>query len=163
MIRHWLCELRKISNDLLPPNRVKVTCGACARKLLKRCARSTRNYCTTSGSRWTIPGTTSIYPKTANTWRINGLVFSFIHVVVADPGFRLSASAVADPKFSWRGLPTPKVGVLTYYFLPKTAWKWKHLDPQIKLSFTIQMFWIFINFNAECSIVKIAQNIFLYN
>ena len=27
-----------------------------------------------------------------------------------------------------RGAPTPKVGVLTY-FLPKTAWKWKNLDP----------------------------------
>ena len=31
------------------------------------------------------------------------------------------------------GMPTPKVGVLTYYFanfLPKTAWKWKNLDPE---------------------------------
>ena len=28
-----------------------------------------------------------------------------------------------------RGVPTPKVGVLTY-FLPKTAWKWTNLDPR---------------------------------
>ena len=33
--------------------------------------------------------------------------------------------------------PTPKVGVLTYYFaifLPKTAWKWKNLDPEGSVS-----------------------------
>ena len=39
---------------------------------------------------------------------------------------------VADPGFPrWREL-TLKVGVLTYYlakFFPKTAWKWKKLDP----------------------------------
>ena len=32
-----------------------------------------------------------------------------------------------------KGVPTPKVGVLTYYFanfLPKTVWRWKNLDPE---------------------------------
>ena len=46
--------------------------------------------------------------------------------------WRGQPQAVADPGFSW-GAPTSKVGVLTYYFavfLPKTAWKWKNLDPQ---------------------------------
>ena len=31
------------------------------------------------------------------------------------------------------GASTPKVDVLTYYFanlLPKTAWKWKNVDPE---------------------------------
>ena len=40
--------------------------------------------------------------------------------------------SVADPGFSSRGVPIPKVSVLTYYFcnfLPKTAWKSKNLDP----------------------------------
>ena len=34
--------------------------------------------------------------------------------------------------FPWEGAPTPKVGVLTYYFaffLLKTAWKWKNWRP----------------------------------
>ena len=36
-------------------------------------------------------------------------------------------------KIFLRGAPIPKVGVLAYYFanfLPKTAWKWKNLDPK---------------------------------
>ena len=39
--------------------------------------------------------------------------------------------AVADPRFSRRGAPTPDFRVKTYYltrFLLKTAWKWKKLD-----------------------------------
>ena len=34
---------------------------------------------------------------------------------------------------SWGRVPTPKVGVLMYYFAdfpPKTAWKWKNVDPE---------------------------------
>ena len=38
---------------------------------------------------------------------------------------------VADPGF-FTGAPTPNLGVLSYYlakFSPKTAWKWKELEP----------------------------------
>ena len=34
--------------------------------------------------------------------------------------------------FPEAGVPSRKVGMLTY-FLPKTAWKWKNLDPQSPL------------------------------
>ena len=40
---------------------------------------------------------------------------------------------VVDPGFFPREAPTPKVGVLNLLFckfLPKTAWKWKNLDPE---------------------------------
>ena len=38
-------------------------------------------------------------------------------------------SAVSHPGFTWGGrTPTPKVGVLTYFVLPKTARKWNILD-----------------------------------
>ena len=45
---------------------------------------------------------------------------------------RMGRRIQADPGFSW-GAPAPRMGVLTYYFenfLPKTAWKWKNLDPE---------------------------------
>ena len=43
-----------------------------------------------------------------------------------------------------RGPPTPKVGVLTYYFafLPKIVWKWKILDPEGSCTFLVVPPWI---------------------
>ena len=45
-----------------------------------------------------------------------------------------TSKPVADPGFPRRGggVPTSKVGAQTYYLIkcfPKTAWKWKNLDP----------------------------------
>ena len=40
---------------------------------------------------------------------------------------------MADPGFPRRGGANPKVGAPTYYLVknfPKTAWKWKNLDPE---------------------------------
>ena len=40
---------------------------------------------------------------------------------------------VADIRFLRRGAPTSKVGASVHYFakfFPKTAWKWKKLDPK---------------------------------
>ena len=44
-------------------------------------------------------------------------------------GWELLPISVADPGFSPGGRQLPKV-LLFFNFLPKTAWKWKNLDPQ---------------------------------
>ena len=36
---------------------------------------------------------------------------------------------MADPGFSRGSAPTPKSAIIFHFFLPKTAWKWKNLDP----------------------------------
>ena len=41
----------------------------------------------------------------------------------------LRIPTVADPGFSRGGAPTPKSAIIFQFFLQKTAWKWKNLDP----------------------------------
>ena len=56
----------------------------------------------------------------------------WLHLCKRNKFLRSDSLPVADSGFSWRGgVPTPKVGVLTYFFWPKTAWKWKNLDREI--------------------------------
>ena len=40
--------------------------------------------------------------------------------------------AVVDPGFSWGGCANSQSGYYFAHFVPKTAWKWKNLDPGAK-------------------------------
>ena len=69
--------------------------------------------------RWVFQHALNEISSPDETWKI-------LHII-DDNSYNLS---VADPGFSPGGAPTPKVGVLTYFFRPKTAWKWKNLGPR---------------------------------
>ena len=51
------------------------------------------------------------------------------HIVIFSESVFVPLLPVADPGFSPGGRQLPKV-LLFFNFLPKTAWKWKNLDPQ---------------------------------
>ena len=46
---------------------------------------------------------------------------------------------VADPGFSWGGGANSQVGIILQIYLPKTAWKWKNLDPQIQATELVKL------------------------